>query len=521
MSACSDTLCPPPHLPPDSPGSAVSSRLQNEYDDILLRAVLIPTSYPDDLTNTNEIPSAVNGRRTPTSRIEKTNIDLIDLNSPTQQHTLENSRIRDGPLNSLLSSMAATSAISMTDQQKRQQQQKENDEKIHIGGCGNSIDQHLARYSELIAVDMETKPLTEKMDHWYLDFKKSLTNEIEKLRLQFLEEAQQTTLREKQKQAKEYIRLNQDIKLMKDMLTKYELTIEQKDQAQTNLNKALNLLYSKTVGYRRYYEWRTTYADKRRQIFTEQLAKRYYEQKLKRQAMLKWKQMTERQWKQRFETACEKKAKDICLEIGNDYELKCTQLELQLVQANDEIARLKQDRDTQDETMKKAFMRGVCALNLEAMSVFLKNTCDGEQQQQNINNNSSVIDQVKRTTSNELLTDNSTVRQYSSDEQPCITTTTDERDTSLNSSHHRPYHSFPTHVYKEFLPSTIYRTGEPHRQQHEQKVGKNKRTSSAGTNENRYIASRKRQNYSSRHPSSGSGNNIVVERHAPINNIRS
>lgn len=75
---------------------------------------------------------------------------------------------------------------------------------------------HLLRYSEMISSDLESRPITEKMDHWYLDLKKNLMvnknasasfsrsflssfqTEVDKLRLQFLEEAQQTSLREKQ-----------------------------------------------------------------------------------------------------------------------------------------------------------------------------------------------------------------------------------------------------------------------------------------------------------------------------------
>ena len=34
------------------------------------------------------------------------------------------------------------------------------------------------------------------------------------------------------------------------------------------------------------------------------------------------------------------------------------------------MTKLHQERDCYEETMKKAFMRGVCALNLEAMTMF-------------------------------------------------------------------------------------------------------------------------------------------------------
>ena len=38
--------------------------------------------------------------------------------------------------------------------------------------------------------------------------------------------------------------------------------------------------------------------------------------------------------------------------------------------ARTEIVHLHAERERYEETMKKAFMRGVCALNLEAMSMF-------------------------------------------------------------------------------------------------------------------------------------------------------
>ena len=41
-----------------------------------------------------------------------------------------------------------------------------------------------------------------------------------------------------------------------------------------------------------------------------------------------------------------------------------------LDESRQEAARLRTERDLYEENMKKAFMRGVCALNLEAMSMF-------------------------------------------------------------------------------------------------------------------------------------------------------
>ena len=46
------------------------------------------------------------------------------------------------------------------------------------------------------------------------------------------------------------------------------------------------------------------------------------------------------------------------------------QVQRSLDESRQEVVQLKAERDLYEENMKKAFMRGVCALNLEAMSMF-------------------------------------------------------------------------------------------------------------------------------------------------------
>lgn len=83
-------------------------------------------------------------------------------------------------------------------------------------------------------------------------------------------------------QAKDYVRLNQDIKTMREMLTHYEQTIDQKDRTEKNLTRALDLLYQKSTASRHYYEWRLVHIEQRRQQYSFALAKRFYEDKIKR-----------------------------------------------------------------------------------------------------------------------------------------------------------------------------------------------------------------------------------------------
>ena len=54
------------------------------------------------------------------------------------------------------------------------------------------------------------------------------------------------------------------------------------------------------------------------------------------------------------------------------------QVHKSLEESQAEVQRLKAERDLYEENMKKAFMRGVCALNMEAMSMFrYRDTNDG------------------------------------------------------------------------------------------------------------------------------------------------
>ncbi|CAF4355035.1 unnamed protein product, partial [Adineta steineri] len=75
----------PPELPPDSPGSAVSSRLQNEYDDLLRRAIVISTNGLTTKVTMNQTALGLGQRPTNKKKIQVE--DLIDLSSPETHRT--------------------------------------------------------------------------------------------------------------------------------------------------------------------------------------------------------------------------------------------------------------------------------------------------------------------------------------------------------------------------------------------------------------------------------------------------
>lgn len=64
--------------------------------------------------------------------------------------------------------------------------------------------------------------------------------------------------------------------------------------------------------------------------------------------------------------------------MSADYEERLAELNESLQASHTEVAQLQAQRQAYEETMKRAFMRGVCALNLEAMSMFREGTGEAD-----------------------------------------------------------------------------------------------------------------------------------------------
>lgn len=82
----------------------------------------------------------------------------------------------------------------------------------------------------------------------------------------------------------------------------------------------------------------------------------------------------------KLEKTCKKKAEEVCLDMATRYENKIKTMEEERLKVEDELrlSRLENERfrvelAKSEENMRKALMRGVCALNLEAMSIFNEN----------------------------------------------------------------------------------------------------------------------------------------------------
>eukprot|EP00061_Rhincodon_typus_P010253 g34408.t1 len=104
--------------------------------------------------------------------------------------------------------------------------------------------------------------------------------------------------------------------------------------------------------------------------YANTLAERHYNFCLMKKVCTAWKSEMQTKWKERVEKACQARAEEVCIQLSRDYERQLDTSREELERAKAEIRRLLAEKDKYTDSMKKAFMRGVCALNLEAMSMF-------------------------------------------------------------------------------------------------------------------------------------------------------
>ncbi|XP_057219803.1 centrosomal protein POC5 isoform X2 [Malurus melanocephalus] len=138
----------------------------------------------------------------------------------------------------------------------------------------------------------------------------------------------------------------------------------------TTLTKSLDKQKERVALMRNFAIWRIQHVKAKQEEYANRIADRHFQTALMKKVWTAWRSLTQAKWKEKVARACQLRAEDVCVQLTNDYEAKIAELVANLEQSKTEILRLHNDRDEYEDTMKKAFMRGVCALNLEAMTMF-------------------------------------------------------------------------------------------------------------------------------------------------------
>uniref|UniRef100_A0A8D1G8J0 Centrosomal protein POC5 n=1 Tax=Sus scrofa TaxID=9823 RepID=A0A8D1G8J0_PIG len=203
------------------------------------------------------------------------------------------------------------------------------------GSHSSPIDAHEIVVSDFLISDENLQKMENVLDLWSSGLKTNIISELSKWRLNFIDWHRMEMKKEKEKHAAEVKQLCNQINSLKELQKAYEVSIGRKDE-----------------------------------VYESKLADQYFQRTLLKKVWRGWRSLVQKQWKEVVERACQARAEEVCLQISNDYEAKIAVLTGTLENAKAEIQRMQHEKEQFEDSMKKAFMRGVCALNLEAMTIF-------------------------------------------------------------------------------------------------------------------------------------------------------
>ncbi|XP_060151885.1 centrosomal protein POC5 isoform X3 [Globicephala melas] len=330
--------CSPPVLHNESDrGSSVSSDLQEEYEELLRYAIVTP-----NIESSASQPSHSKGEVVPDIRIP-TIIDDILQNPAGNSPAVRETRMEVGKRYDLnISSHSKTDGSSPVSSPRKSPHLVLDFFSSNLLVDSSSprsnsspVDAHEVVGTDFLISDENLQKMENVLDHWSSGLKTNIISELSKWRLNFIDWHRMEMKKEREKHAADIKQLCSQINSLKELQKTYEVSIGRKDE-----------------------------------VYESKLADQYFQRTLLKKVWRGWRAIVQKQWKEVVERACQARAEEVCVQISNDYEAKVAVLSGALENAKAEIQRMQHEKEHFEDSMKKAFMRGVCALNLEAMTIF-------------------------------------------------------------------------------------------------------------------------------------------------------
>ncbi|XP_041092858.1 centrosomal protein POC5-like isoform X2 [Polyodon spathula] len=380
MSSDEEGASTSPVLPRDSDrGSSVSSELQGEYEELHRYAVVTPKF---ELGTQRQALSA--SQLTADGRISSLMDDVLLQNSAEQdksRHELPSDRqlgtsrvTTEGRPAAAMERMEGQGVLLRTPVESDVESGSNLHSPAHsVKTSSVSILPSTSDYNvimELFIPEENMNKMEHSLDTWSNQLKTNVITELRKWKLAVIEQHRLQMKNEKEKHAAHVARLTNDMDDLKELLHTYEISNQRKDEVISNLMHGMERLREKQELMRTFSHWRSKQCEAREEAYSNGLADRHYKQMLMKKVWVAWHSVIEVKWRERVERACQARAEEVCLQLSTDYERKIEELSEALEKARCEIQQLHSERERYEESMKKAFMRGVCALNMEAMTMF-------------------------------------------------------------------------------------------------------------------------------------------------------
>ncbi|CAN9513309.1 unnamed protein product [Ophioblennius macclurei] len=367
-----------PVLPKDSDrGSSVSSEFQDEYEELLRHAVV--TSKLDAFTG---------------AKLKQPSTSHLCAEGPSHQnpeyqdgrHSRRGMRSpRASPLIVEPSpDLNASHAEKMEGQSSGRASALSDapSDRLHVASersRPSSPDPLEFAVSEMFISDANISKMESILDTWSNKLKSNVLTELRKWKFAFMEQHKQEMMKERTKHEAQTAALKSELDSLKGLLHTYETSNQRKDEVIANLCHVLERQKEKLEKMRTFTHWRLQHSEVKEEVHASQVARQHYRLQLKKKVWLGWRSLIQRHWKDQVEKACRLRAQEVCTNLSADYEAKLAEHCDAIERAQTEIHRLRIERERYEDSMKKAFMRGVCALNMEALSIF--HSAEGRQEQ--------------------------------------------------------------------------------------------------------------------------------------------
>ncbi|CAM9887411.1 unnamed protein product [Lampetra planeri] len=380
MSSGEESCRQSPVIPGESDrGSSVSSDLQEEYEELLRHAVVmpkwdatrplprqrVPSRTVATLTEDQTTPGVTSGPWATVTLLKRT---WLCLRGQAVANVLS-SLLEPNASIKPVQDFGHTSYLELSASAETQSEETGGPTLL---GQDPHLNQDEVRTQPLLPAD-KLERVGDILDTWYSNLKRNVLMELGQWMQSMQQEYKKEAREEQERHAAEVGQLHAQLGDLRQLLHTFDKSVKCKDQVISNLTNGLQKEKEKMEKLRAFTHWRLRHADEQQEVFCSRLARQHYHRALTKKVWAAWHSLVEIRWQQRVERACQARAQEVCIQVGNDYEARIIALNEALVEAQGKMEQLQGEREHYNEAMKKAFMRGVCALNLEAMSMFQDN----------------------------------------------------------------------------------------------------------------------------------------------------
>ncbi|KAG5841207.1 hypothetical protein ANANG_G00197120 [Anguilla anguilla] len=370
-----------PVLPKDSDrGSSVSSELQDEYEELLRYAVVTPrfdaaafrqSQLSMQQSADGRVSEAVGDALSERSHELR---DALSVHSHGSVSETEDRKSSDQEPEltraSPMKSDPGASGVDDVSEKSPVESEAESERGFARSGRSSSPELLVSMVTKMFVTEENLGRMENILDTWSNNLKVNVMDELRKWKVTFVEQHRLELRKEKEKHAAHVAGLTAEMDGLKELLNTYETSNQRKDQVISTLMQRVERERERVEMMRTFTRWRLQQSNARDEAHGWRLAEQHHRLQLKRKVWAGWHSLIQSRWRERVERACQARAEEVCVRLSADYDAKLAEAREALERARVEIRRLQQERERYEESMRKAFMRGVCALNIEAMSMF-------------------------------------------------------------------------------------------------------------------------------------------------------